>query len=372
LVTFTVLWLLFRFLKPYRLEALATCFAGVTLLTLLVGPLVRIGRGIHRSGKVPDMKWPRVLTSGGLVLAAALGFLLLPLPLGRIRQVGLLEVRPDAVAPVFVTVPGVLHKLHVREGQHVEAGDLLAELGSLELENQRAAARTEQEMLEVRHQALRELLTVLHDSEERGRMENDVARMAGDATRAARQVELLDEMHQRLQLRAPRAGIVLGLPRIDEVGKFWEKGIQTPFCRVGDGNQLWALVPLEPADYRLLKEDLEETQRGHRPLEVKVRGRGRQDGGWGGAVVQLPEDAGTEVPLALTQKAGGPLLARPGSSPQNGVPQTQQYLVGIAVQAPAGAAWPGGLAQVVIRGRWHSVAWWLWRGLNTTFDLGLL
>jgi putative peptide zinc metalloprotease protein len=371
-MTYAVLWILFQFLQPYRLGALALAFGVVSVLTLLLRPVVQLGQTIYRYGRVPVMKWPRVLTSGGLVLALGLAFFLLPLPVSRIRQVGLIEVRPDAQAPVYVTTPGTLERLHVREGQHVEAGDLLAEFRSLDVENSRASARSEQEILGVQYQALRELAVLALSPTEKERVSSGLGRTTTDLAHAARQVELLDDMHQRLQLRAPRAGVVRGLPRVDEVGKYWEKGTPTPFCRVGDPDRLWALVPLTPAEYRQLKEQLDAAHHEGRELEVRVRMRGRQDDGWEGVVVQLPESEAEEVPLALTQRAGGPLTAKPGHSPQSAIPQGQFHLVGVAFQAPEGSVAPGGVAQVVVRCEWRSLAWRLWRGLSAAFDLGLL
>ena len=196
--------------------------------------------------------------------------------------------------------------------------------------------------------------------------------MAGEAAHAASQLELLEKMRGRLQLRAPRAGVVMGLPRADEIGKFWNHDAQTPFCRIGDPERLWALVPLTPADYRLLRDDLADARQRQGDLPVQVRLRGRANTGWDGMVAQLPEGEAAEVPLALTQRAGGPLPARPGRTTRTAVPEGQQYLVAIGFQAPAGAVAPGSLGQVVLRCRWRSLAWWVWRGLSAMFDIQLL
>ena len=53
-------------------------------------------------------------------------------------------------------------------------------------------------------------------------------------------------------------------------------------------------------------------------------------------------------------------------------PQTQVYLVGIDFENPDRAIAPGTMAQVKIHVEYRSLAWWAWRSLSSTFDLGLL
>ena len=54
------------------------------------------------------------------------------------------------------------------------------------------------------------------------------------------------------------------------------------------------------------------------------------------------------------------------------VPQSQVYLVGIEINDPDGAICPGVLGQVKVHCEYRSCAWWIWRALSATFDLGLL
>jgi putative peptide zinc metalloprotease protein len=303
--------------------------------------------------------------TAGLLVAGLLVFFLMPLPVSRIRQTGLVEVRPEALELVFVQTPGILQRLHVRDGQRVEAGDLLAEFRSLDLEMVRAEAVAEHDIQDIQLQALRAMAAATADPRERARLEAVVARTLGDRARSARQAEVYEKMARHLQLRAPRAGVVLGLPPIDEIGKYWESAAQTPFCTIGDPSRLRVLVPVGPTDYRLLQEDRAN-------LDVAIRIPGRPGHTWAGQLAMLPESEAREVPLALTQKGGGPLAVKPGELPSAYVPQSQQYLVAVALLNPDGAVCPGTLAPVVIRGPWRTAAWWVWRALASTFDLGLI
>jgi hypothetical protein len=176
-------------------------------------------------------------------------------------------------------------------------------------------------------------------------------------------------MRDQLTLRAPRDGVVMSPPKIDEVGKQWEKDQGTPFCKIGDPTVLQALMPVPPADYRLLKEDLAQNP----GLPVTIRVQGRAELTWKGRVLQLQESEAKEVPPQLTTKFGGPLAVRPTGGQQNQyVPQAQHYLVAIEFLQRDDYIQPGTLAKVKVHCQWRSCAWWVWRTVSSTFDLGLL
>ena len=54
------------------------------------------------------------------------------------------------------------------------------------------------------------------------------------------------------------------------------------------------------------------------------------------------------------------------------VPQNQVYLVGVEILNPDAAIRPGQMAQVKIHNEYRSCAWFAWRFLSKTFDIGLL
>jgi hypothetical protein len=201
-------------------------------------------------------------------------------------------------------------------------------------------------------------------------MQLNLAWLTGERARTGQQAATYERLLQRLQLRAPRAGVVMGLPRIDEVGKYWEKDQPTPFCNIADPGRRWVLLPVGPADYRLLKEDLE--RRGSAELPVKIRIQGRAGRTWTGRLAQLPESEATELPLPLTHRAGGPVPVKPSEVPNVYVPQSQQYLVAVDLHDSDAAVYPGMMARVLIQCRWRTCAWWLWRTVSATFDLGLM
>jgi hypothetical protein len=134
----------------------------------------------------------------------------------------------------------------------------------------------------------------------------------------------------------------------------------------GEKRDGWLLV--RPGQERIYPE-------GPRPfaaLPVTVRVQGRDWHTWDGQLSQLPESEATDVPLALSNRSGGPVAVKAGNTRSGKlIPQTQHYLVYIDILEPDEAITPGSMAQVKIHCKPETCARWLWRKINNTFDLGL-
>jgi putative peptide zinc metalloprotease protein len=173
------------------------------------------------------------------------------------------------------------------------------------------------------------------------------------------------------ELKAPLDGTLLAAPKRDDLGKLYDKGYTEtqPVFAVGDPTRLVVKVPVTPYDYRLLKEDL--AARGE--LDVSVCAKGRSDRTFAGKVYlnKLPKQNAATVPLALTQRGGGPLAVKPGDDPNLLIPLAQVYLVEVEMSDPDLALAPGQLAVVKIHTRWRSGAWWVARALSNSLDIGL-
>jgi putative peptide zinc metalloprotease protein len=366
-VTFSILYFMSNFLKPYKLGTLSAMLAIAAAASMVGWPLWRMIQSYNKRGRLPDMQTPRVVVTATVAIAIVLVFFLVPLPVSRIRQEALVEVEPDAVERVFVTVPGILERLHVRDGQVVQKGDPLAEFRSLEVENKLGEAHSQYDIRVVQIKSLQEQVDDTSDPAKKDELQAEIAAAVGERDMWAKQVEVFESMKERLVLRAPRSGVVMAPPLKDDVGKLWEKDNAPPFCAIGDIVRLRAIMPVGPADYRLLKED-------EAVIDVVMRVQGRDHRTWKGRIDpnQLPQQEAKEVPLALTNKGGGPLAVKPSSRPNVYVPQDQQYLVSIDFVNPDYAIRPGNMAQVKIHCRWRSAAWWAWRKISSTFDIGLL
>jgi len=388
-ITFVILKFMATFLKPYKLEVISTILALFAAGSMIGWPLYRLGKNLHKRGRLPDMKSARVALSAAAVAALLLGFFFLPLPVSRVRQTGLVEISPDYVQQVHVRVPGLLQKLDVTEGQWVKKGTLLAEFRSVTLENQEESRRTE---LFISDEMVKSL-TVLEgtqDNRRRRDLQSAKIKATQDRLRAGGLLAGVDaEAKKRLALRAPCDGFVMNLPKIDEIGKQWgseeqiaaryslkDQEASPPFCRIGDSRKLRVLVPIPPDDFELIRENrLRFKARGEDiPVTIRIHGRGLRT--WQGHVVHLPESELREVPreqIALTNRGGGPLALKQGD-PNRLTPQNQVYLIGIDIDLGPDehTICPGMLAQVKIHNEYRTCAWWVWRTLSATFDLGLL
>jgi putative peptide zinc metalloprotease protein len=372
-ITFVILKFLSSFLKPYKLEIVSNMLAAAALGSMVGWPLFRLGKSLHKRGRLPDMKMLRTSISAGVVAVLVLAFFVVPLPISRVRETGLVQVQPRASVPVHVTVDGILEKVHVREGQRVKKGAVLATFTSLELKQQEDQARTDYVSQDRLAHAYAAQLTQRQDPDEVRQLQLSKTKAESERDKARQKwLQVTEEARTLLTLVAPRDGTVIGVPKVDEVGKRWEKDLTKPFCQVIDPTQLRVLTPLSPDDYNPVRENLQKFQAQHQDLAVTIRVLGRETNTWQGRVSLLPESAAKEVPPALSSKLGGPLAVKNGGDPEKPAPQNQVYLVGIDLLAPDNAICPGQLAQVKIHCEYHSCGWWVWRSLSRTFDLGLL
>lgn len=377
-VVFGIIWFFYQVLKPYKLGAVGSVLAVMALGQLLAGPVRGLIQVFQKRGRLPDMKRSRVALSSMIVLVLLALFFLLPVPISRVRQIGLVQFDPESAEAVHVSVPGlgervggVLDKLHVRDGEHVEEGRVLAEFRHREIDEAVNEAQGQLGVEEARRSAATSRLHAATDATERSRLLSEAARASGECERLAGRLSALQSMQASLVLRAPRAGVVFGLPKPDEVGRQWDRQRSQPFCRIGDARKLRVLVPVSPTDYRLLRDDSAALTRRGRTLSVAVRVQGLAGQTWHGRVDELPPAEARDVPAGLTHRAGGPIAVKAGAMTHALVPQEQQYLVPIAIEAPSRAICPGARAQVKVRCRWRPAAWWAWRTLASAFDLPL-
>jgi putative peptide zinc metalloprotease protein len=371
-VTFSILYFLYRFLEPYKLGAVSTLLAAAAAGSMVGWPLYRLGKNIHRRGRLPDMKSNRVWVCVLVLAAVVAAFFFLPLPVSRVRDIGMVQVQPEyqvkVYAPSLPNTGMILDRLHVLDGQPVKKDQPIAEFRSVDVENQMQEARGQVEINKKKIQALREQKDSTNDLQERSRIEASIASETKNLAISEISLRDWEDQAKLMVLRSPRDGVVMSCPKKDEVGKLWEKEQSAAFCTVGDPTKLQALLPVVPADHRLLKEELAK----NRDLPVTIRVQGFADRTWQGRIDLLQESEAKEVPPQLTTKFGGPLAVRPTQQGGGQVPQSQHFLVSINFLQPDVSIHPGTLARVKIHCQWRSCAWWLWRTVSSTFNLGLI
>jgi putative peptide zinc metalloprotease protein len=372
-VTFTVLKFMASFLKPYKLEVISSMLAMLALGSMIGWPLFRLGKNIHKRGRLPDMKSIRVIVSSVALAAVILAFFFLPLPVSRVRQIGLVQPQPEAIDKVPVLLPSTPEKILVTEGQEVQKGTELAIFTSYPLTKKEISLKAQLEEQQGLLTKYRQELKQTSVKEDGDLLRQRIAEAEGTAKKVEGLLAGLEHEKKLLMLRSPRKGVVMGLPPKEMMNRPWDRSeLEKPFCHIGDPNKLLMLVPVSPDDYELIRTDVAERKKQGQELEVTIRVQGFGSQLWKGKVSRMPKSAEKTVPIQLTTKGGGPLAMKPGSDPNNPEPQGQVYLVGIDFDNDHDAAVsPGTLGQVKIHCTYRSGAWWVWRTLSSTFDLGL-
>src|SRR5262245_36396813 len=85
-VTFSILYFLSMFLKPYKLGAVSGLLACAAVGSMVGWPAYRLFDNLRKRGRFPDMKPERVRVSFAIGAALILLFLFLPLPVSRVRD----------------------------------------------------------------------------------------------------------------------------------------------------------------------------------------------------------------------------------------------------------------------------------------------
>jgi putative peptide zinc metalloprotease protein len=374
-ITFSILYFMSMFLEPYKLGVISGMLALAAGASMVGWPLYRLGKNIHKRGRLPDMKPIRVTLTTIALTGVILFLFLVPLPVSRVRQLGLVQVLPSAQAKVYVPFPGgILKDLRVRDGQEVKQGDLLAIFTNVELELQMAQTEADLDSNRRTYNDLKQVLVERPDAtnEARGQLLRQMADAEGKYKTAARLLEAYKaEKAQLEEVKAERDGIIMGPPRIDEIGKRFDKG--TLLCTIGDPTHLRVLLPVSTADYRLLYKDLSMTSE----LPAMIRVQGHANRNWQGRVLfaDLPRVESKRIPLPLTSKGGGNIAVMPTGKQDNEggsqVPQNQQFLVPVELLSPEQSICPGTLAYVKVSCRYQTAVWWAWRSVSQLFDLGM-
>ncbi len=477
-VTFTILWFLYSFLRPYKLEVISQVLAIGSAASMAGWPLYRLGKSIYRRGRLPDMKKWRVVVSAAVLTALLLFACLVPVPVSRIRARAMLQADPSASGKVYVRHAGILTKLYVRPGDTVDAGDVLAEFSDRELDADLLKARIERDHAAEQIKVLEQRRMRNNDPAEVGKINEETAKLESQRMDAAVRVAALEKVHdQDLVLHAPCSGVIGMAPSIEDVSRFFQDDPSAPFCSINEPGRVRVCVPLETPEFNRLKENLEqlsdaatatrklmkkrvtvsydktrladvladlqhqvkglhfqldkdggvseslpvsyqaknqrlgwvldgvfeklglgfvlqsepdgehdgwllvragrergEPEGGRRlaDLDVTIRIQGRDTQTWKGKVRQLPESEAKSIPLALSNRGGGPVAVKAAAPGNALIPSTQHYLVYVDLVDADASILPGEMAQVKIYCQPETCLHWLWRTLNSTFDLGLM
>ncbi len=378
-ITYFILWFLYNFLKPYKLGVISGMLALAALGSMVGWPLVNLVKNIHRRGRLPDMKPIRVTLTFAALAALIVAVFTVPLPVSRVYADGIIEIDPVNVEAVPVNLLSnenpnekvILTELLVRDGQEVRKGEELARFSNRRMEADFLQAQEEAKAYSQKLEALRkEVQNPLRNPMEKAQFQNKIGDTETQLASVTQKAKVFEELLKYSVVRAPRSGVIMALPKIELVGRQWDR--RQPLCKIGDRLQRRVLIPVVPKQYSLLAENLAAVKKKGEVLAADVRVHGMGRATWNGVVTELPSAEAATVPLALSSKADGPVPVKPSEDPDKLIPQTQQYLVSVYIQDSDVTVPPGTRAKVKIHCQKRSLAWWAWRSICDTFNIGLL
>jgi putative peptide zinc metalloprotease protein len=376
-VTFGILYFLATWLKPYQLETVSYMLAAAALASMFIWPLYRVGKNIKQRGRLPDMKRRRAVITSVVAAALLAAFFFLPLPVNRVLETGLLSVQEDAVFTAYVPAPGgTLVEQYVQDGDRVAVGQDLAAFRNPRLAA-KAAEHEEQAALLARQRrtVLAQMSAGPQDAASQARYRDELAQVEGKLRSAEAVLDAEKRSFEDLRiLKSKKAGTVYGSPKKEQLFRFWEKDEGGPFCKVADLSKLRLLVPVSPAEYRRIKEDLDARRMDHpndAALEASILFGNRSDHTYRGRVTTLPDTHETNIPFGLTSHGNGPVAVRPSQDTRVNEPVAQTYLVTVELLDPDESILPGMHAKVKIHLRWRSAGWWVGQKIASALDWGL-
>ena len=368
-ITFSILWFLADFFGP-RLKVVSQLLAIFSLVSMFLFPIYRSIKNVRQRGRLPDMKPKRVVATLTIVAALMAVVILVPLPISRVKETGLVSLDPASASPVSLTQPGSLVKLAVVEGEAVRKGQLIATFDSFELREKRYQAAVQRGAAAADRNALSSFGA--SHVKYKDRFDADYASATLEENKHSEEVERLTAQLARMEsLTAPRDGVVMGLVPKSEVGKLFDPASSQarPVCTVGDPTRLRVKVPIGPAERKLLSDDMPEDGSG---LPVSIHAAGRTDRVFKGVVRALPMSSAKQVPPSLTTRGGGTVsVQQAGEGGQETVPVAQIYLLEVELTDPDGSIAPGALVEAKIHTKWRSFGWWLKSRLSQALDVGL-
>jgi multidrug resistance efflux pump len=350
------LYLLYQFLGPKKLGPLCYLLVVGVLAAAVVWPAAQLLRTVHELGGLRAMKRSRVVLSLGVVLVVVYLVAVIRWPL-KVESTALLQVEPEQTERVAVPAGGgFLTQLLVQDGQHVQAGDVLAVLTNPKLD---IALRVNEADQALRRQAQQQQAARLAGSAREREIAEDVQRTDFELRSLEQEHRSLKREAVRLTLRAPRSGVVLGVPSREQVGQWQEAGAE--LCRVGSERALRAVLLVEPSEQAGIAPGS--------PARVRVHGGGART--WAGVVSAVSHVEAQAVPPQLSQQAGGPVATEPDPVSKQEKPRSQHYLVAVRLAEHDRLLHPGQLGRVqIVTG--SETLWWRWRRfLATNFNWGL-
>lgn len=128
---FLICFILYSTLKPFHLETVGILLGLFSIAMGLSTSAKKIHQKIKRS-KSEMRSFKRPIAFGVVSLLVLAGLMLVPIPWYATAE---FRLEPERMSNLFVTTPGRLAKVHVRPGDVVKKGQLIAQLSNIDKED---------------------------------------------------------------------------------------------------------------------------------------------------------------------------------------------------------------------------------------------
>ena len=269
IVMASILFFVYRIFEPIGLKIVGQTIAAMSLYGLIVMPLIKIGKFFWVPGRIYRVKKVRFYCSLAGVIAIIAAVALVKLPYTVVVPL-ILELQASESQQVYVPrFGGVLQTVYVKPGQLVKEGELLAEMRNLQLASEVTELQGKVKEIEAQIAYRRETVTK--------QREHSASLKPFEESLASTKKELAGKYsdYDKLQLRAPRDGIVVSPPWRPykepirgQLVSWWgtpleEKNLGMTFdtaatgalfCSVGDPKKLEAVIIVNQSKIDFIKE----------------------------------------------------------------------------------------------------------------------
>jgi putative peptide zinc metalloprotease protein len=368
-VVFSILFFLYQVFKPHRLEILGQMIAVMSLVSLVVKPLWKLGKFFYVPGRTDQVKKPRLFATLALVLAALGIVVFFPFPY---RVYCAFEIQPRGAEHIYVDVQGELTEVPVEAGKRVAPGTLLAQLSSIDLELQIKELEGQRDQDKVRLDNLRDQSIV--DPSGANSAELQRGQILKSLESINEQLAERKEDVAKLKLMSHTEGVVIPPPAVPNkpspdgrLTKWHGSPLDkrnlnstltagTLLCLVGDPTKKEAILIVDQSDIEMIRKDQRvEMMLDELPGEI-LEGR---------ITAIAPEELKSVSP-ALSNEGGGSIATKAGPS---GAPRpaSTSYQVEVPLDDPDGLLVSGLKGEARIEAGKHSLGWRLWRFIKQTF-----
>jgi putative peptide zinc metalloprotease protein len=344
-VTFSILYFLSQFLKPYKLQSLSYAMAIGSLVPLLGMPVYQMFKFVRTPGRMRKVKTLRAASFAAVAVVTVAGILLIPTPLRVQGPLVLTAAKPEVI---FAEVPGVLKGMPIRDGEWVKAGTVIATLSNPEKLRDRTSLTNQHDI-----NFTKARWYGASDGHDSRALQRQHDQMASDLEPA---IDKVSEQIGKLTLIAHRDGQVIGLPHPETIGQYIKPG--KPFCEVGDPHKLHAHLILDQGDIDLVRVN--------RRAWLKIYGDSETT--WRSQVGEVAKRNREEIPPELSNLAGGEIATKQDPKSGQAKPISAVYEVIIPIDNPDLVLQPGQRGFAKIDGGTCTLGWWFWRILTKTFN----